>query len=64
MPTYCIMQLHQYHAKGIPILLTRHGLLRCLQDMGGQIDRIETDQHVLHVLEDGSTRPHLSIHYL
>ena len=22
----CIMQLHQYHAKGFPILLNRHGL--------------------------------------
>jgi len=33
--------------------------------MGGQTDatplRMETDQHVLHVLEIGSTRPHLSI---
>jgi len=35
--------------------------------MGGQIDttsfRMETDQHVLHVLNTGSTMPHLSIHH-
>jgi len=35
--------------------------------MGGQTDatpfRLETDQHVLHVLEIGSTRPHLSMHH-
>ena len=37
--------------------------------MGGQIDtpttplRMETGQHVLHVLEGGSTKPHLSIHH-
>ena len=43
----CIMQLHQYHAKGFPILLNRHGLCGCLQDMGGQKDatplRMETN---------------------
>jgi len=48
----CIMQLHQYYEKGTPILLNRHGLFGCLQDMGGQIDatplQMETDQHVLH----------------
>ena len=35
--------------------------------MGRQTDttplRMETDQHVLHVLETGSTRPHFSIHH-
>ena len=35
--------------------------------MGGQTDatplRMETDQHDLHVLEIGSTRPHLPIHH-
>jgi len=35
--------------------------------MGGQIGttplRMVTNQHVLHVLETSSTRPHLSIHH-
>ena len=26
LPACCILQLHQYHAKGFPILLNRHGL--------------------------------------
>ena len=35
--------------------------------MAGQTDttplRMETFQHVLHVLETGNTRPHISIHH-